>query len=405
MIISSLAVKGYRILGVAEAEITGNNFPERQQALPFHFKGLVAFYDPPKDNIRQVFNDFNEAGIVVKIITGDNALTTKAIAKQAGVPDAENVINGEELMKMDPTAMTKTIDDTTVFTRMFPEAKLAIVNALKNDNQVVAMIGDGVNDGPALKASHIGIAMGQKGTEIAKSAADLILVNDDLNKLVDAVASGRRIYTNIKKAVQYIISIHIPIILTVSLPLFLGWIYPNIFTPVHVIFLELIMGPMCSIVYENEPMEKNTMQQPPRKMSSTFLTWKEMRISILQGIMISAGVLFIYQYAVQNGASESLTRSMVFSTLVIANIFLSLVNRSFYYSFITTLQNRNALMWLVNLLTIILLIIILNLQLVADFFDVEALNKMQLLVVSLTSAFSVLWIEAWKWWNRRLKRD
>ena len=140
-------------------------------------------------------------------------------------------------------------------------------------------------------------------------------------------------------------------------------------------------------------------------MSSTFLTWKEMRISILQGIMISAGVLFIYQYAVQNGASESLTRSMVFSTLVIANIFLSLVNRSFYYSFITTLQNRNALMWLVNLLTIILLIIILNLPLVADFFDVEALNKMQLLVVSLTSAFSVLWIEAWKWWNRRLKRD
>ena len=310
-----------------------------------------------------------------------------------------------ELLKMDPMTMTKTIKDTTVFTRMFPEAKLAIVNALKNDNQVVAMIGDGVNDGPALKASHIGIAMGQKGTEIAKSAADLILVNDDLNKLVDAVASGRRIYTNIKKAVQYIISRHIPIILTVSLPLFLGWIYPNIFTPVHVIFLELIMGPMCSIVYENEPMEKNTMQQPPRKMSSTFLTWKEMRISILQGIMISAGVLFIYQYAVQNGASESLTRSMVFSTLVIANIFLSLVNRSFYYSFITTLQNRNALMWLVNLLTIILLIIILNLPLVADFFDVEALNKMQLLVVSLTSAFSVLWIEAWKWWNRRLKRD
>ncbi len=404
-IIESLAVKGYRILGVATAEMKGNNYPEKQESLPFHFKGFVAFYDPPKDNIREVFNDFKEAGIVVKIITGDNALTTKAIARQAGVPDAENVINGEELMRMDETAMTKTIHDTTVFTRMFPEAKLAIVNALKKDNQVVAMIGDGVNDGPALKASHIGIAMGQKGTEIAKSAADLILVNDDLNKLVDAVASGRRIYTNIKKAVQYIISIHIPIIFTVSLPLFLGWIYPNIFTPVHVIFLELIMGPMCSIVYENEPMEKNTMQQPPRQMSSTFLTWKEMRISILQGIIISAGVLFIYQYAVQNGASESLTRSMVFSTLVIANIFLSLVNRSFYYSFITTLKNRNPLMLVVNLLTIILLIIILNIPVVADFFNVEALSSKQLLIVTLTSAFSVLWIEGWKWWNRIFKRD
>src|SRR5690606_17271725 len=375
-----LAVKGYRILGVAKSDFKENDYPGKQQDIPFLFIGLLAFYDPPKKNIREVFTAFNEAGIIVKIITGDNAITTNAIARQAGVPDAESVMNGEELMKLDEAGMISAIHDTTVFTRMFPEAKLAIVNALKKDDQVVAMIGDGVNDGPALKAAHIGIAMGEKGTEIAKSAADLIVVDDKLNKLVDGVASGRRIYTNIKKAVQYIVSIHIPIILTVSLPLFLGWVYPNIFTPVHVIFLELIMGPMCSIVYENEPMEKNTMQQPPRKISNTFLSWNEMWLSVLQGLVISAGILFIYQHAVQNGADETLTRSMVFSTLVISNIFLSLVNRSFYYSFIESLKNRNSLMLLVNSLTVILLIIILRVPIVADFFKVDSLNSEQILM-------------------------
>src|SRR6218665_3183531 len=152
-------------------------------------------------------------------------------------------------------------EEKVLFTRMFPEAKLAVVNALKKKGEVVAMLGDGVNDGPALKAAHIGVAMGNKGTEIAKAAAALIITNDDLGKLITAIAAGRRIYSNIKKAIQYIISIHIPIILTVSMPLFLGWVYPEIFTPVHVIFLELIMGPTCSIVYECEPMEKNTIQK------------------------------------------------------------------------------------------------------------------------------------------------
>ena len=160
--------------------------------------------------------------------------------------------------------------NTNVFTRMFPEAKLKIINALKAENQIVAMTGDGVNDGPALKAAHIGIAMGKKGTEIAKQAASLILLEDDLSKMVDAIAMGRKIYTNLKKAIQYVISIHIPIILTVFIPLALCWIFPNIFSPIHIIFIELIMGPTCSIIYKNEPMEKNTMQKNPRALSSTF---------------------------------------------------------------------------------------------------------------------------------------
>ncbi|MEO6405545.1 MAG: HAD-IC family P-type ATPase, partial [Ferruginibacter sp.] len=241
--ITLLASDGYRVLGVGTSNFTGNDYPSNQQNLPFQFKGLVAFYDPPKKNIQKVLDDFYTAGISVKIITGDNAATTASIAKQIGFRGYEKTITGDELMKLDEAALQSCVMDTAIFTRMFPEAKLKIINALKTNNQIVAMTGDGVNDGPALKAAHIGIAMGKKGTEIAKQAASLILLEDDLSKMVDAVAMGRKIYANLKKAIQYIISIHIPIILTVFIPLAFGWIYPNILSPVHIIFLELIMGP------------------------------------------------------------------------------------------------------------------------------------------------------------------
>ncbi|MEP7318436.1 MAG: HAD-IC family P-type ATPase, partial [Panacibacter sp.] len=285
--LETLTQKGYRVLGVASTVFAGNDFPKTQQELKFHFAGLVAFYDPPKQNIEQVFKEFYNAGINVKIITGDNTATTMAIAKQSGFNTGGTAIEGDLLMKMKDDELQQQVSKTNIFTRMFPEAKLRIINALKSNNQIVAMTGDGVNDGPALKAAHIGIAMGKKGSEIAKNAAALVLADDDFSKMIDAIAMGRKIYTNLKKAIQYIISIHIPIILTVSLPLFFGWLYPNIFTPVHVIFLEVIMGPTCSIVYENEPIEKNTMQQPPRPFTTTFLSFREMLLSIIQGIMIT----------------------------------------------------------------------------------------------------------------------
>ncbi|MGZ8511136.1 MAG: cation-translocating P-type ATPase [Chitinophagaceae bacterium] len=402
-ILDELAAKGYRILGVASSTFNEKNFPEKQQALPFGFIGLVIFNDPPKPNIHQVFEQFYNAGIDVKIFTGDNAITTMAIARQAGIKNANTAIDGERLMMLDEQAMIQELHSNSIFTRMFPEAKLAAVNALKKDKQVVAMIGDGVNDGPALKAAHIGIAMGQKGTGIAKAAATLILVQDDLSKMVEAVASGRRIYANIKKAVQYIISIHIPIILTVAIPLFLGWVYPAIFTPVHVIFLELIMGPTCSIVYENEPMEKNAMQQPPRAMTSTFLSWREMGISIAQGLVISAGLLGMYQYTVQNGGSEEQTRTMVFSTLVFANVFLTLVNRSFYYSIFESFSSRNRLLISIITITLLLLVIMLYVKPVASFFKLVPLSFSSLSVCIITAAVSVFWFELWKW--RKRKRD
>lgn len=220
--IEAMATEGYRVLAVGEADFTGNGFPATQQEFHFVFKGLVAFYDPPKKNISTVLRDFYRAGIAVKIITGDNAETTGAIARQIAFQGADQCISGDALMKLSDNELGETVEAVNIFTRMFPDAKLKIINALKAKNEVVAMTGDGVNDGPALKAAHIGIAMGKKGTEIAKQAASLILLEDDLSKMVDAVAMGRRIYTNLKKAIQYIISIHIPIILTVFIPLALA---------------------------------------------------------------------------------------------------------------------------------------------------------------------------------------
>src|SRR5690554_4642339 len=398
--ISDFGKQGYRVLGVAKCCFEGDHFPEKQQDFSFEFLGFTVFYDPPKKDIQQVFQKIYDAGIKVKVITGDNADTTNAIARQAGIINHTPAVNGAEIIHHSEAELIELSKTTTLFTRMFPEAKLAMVNALKQNGEVVAMLGDGVNDAPALKAAHIGVAMGSKGTEIAKAAASLVITNDDLDKLITGIAAGRRIYANIKKAIQYIISIHIPIILTVSLPLFLGWIYPHIFTPVHVIFLELIMGPTCSIVYENEPMEKNTMQQKPRKMTETFLNFKELSISIIQGLLITVGVLVAYQFAVQNQSNEETTRAMVFTTLIFANVFLSLVNRSFIYSVLDSFKNKNKLFPLIIGTTLILLFAILYVPTFAEFFKVEGLTGQNLGISILIAAVSVLWFEGYKWWKR-----
>ena len=398
--IQEFGQQGYRVLGVAKCDFEGNNFPKKQQEFNFDFLGFTVFYDPPKQNIQQVFRKIYDAGIKVKVITGDNADTTNAISQQAGIKNNSPAVNGSEITHQSEAELMALSGETTLFTRMFPEAKLLVVNALKQSGEVVAMMGDGVNDAPALKAAHIGVAMGNKGTEIAKAAAALVITNDDLDKLIIGIEAGRRIYTNIKKAIQYIISIHIPIILTVSLPLFLGWIYPNIFTPVHVIFLELIMGPTCSIVYENEPIEKNAMQQKPRKMTETFLNWRELSISIIQGLMITVGVLFAYQLAVQNGASEETTRAMVFTTLIFANVFLSLTNRSFTYSLFESFKNKNILFSLVIGATLILLFAILYIPVFSNFFHISSLNLKDLGITILIAMVSVLWFEVYKWGKR-----
>jgi len=401
----AMSEKGYRVLGVGVAVFSGNNYPKTQQEFSFDFKGLVAFYDPPKANIKEVFETFYKAGIQVKIVTGDNALTTATIANQIGFRNSGKILNGDELMTMDDATLREKVMETNIFTRMFPEAKLKIIKALKENNQIVAMTGDGVNDGPALKSAHIGIAMGEKGTEIAKQAANLILIDDDFSKMTEAIAMGRKIYINLKKAIQYIISIHIPIIMIVFVPLVLGWIYPNIFSPVHIIFLEIIMGPTCSIIYENEPMEPTLMTQKPRPLTNTFFSLKEITISIIQGLVIALGLLFIYQYSIKNEFSEQLTRTMIFLTLISANIFLTLANRSFYYSIFTTLKYKNHLVTLIIGLTLLITGSLLIIPVFRTFFLFESVTFLHIALSAVIGFVSVFWIEIYKFFRRSKEKS
>ena len=218
-------------------------------------------------------------------------------------------------------------------------------------------------------------------------------MEDDLSKMVDAVSIGRKIYTNLKKAIQYIISIHIPIILIVFIPLALGWIYPNILSPVHIIFLELIMGPTCSIIFENEPLEKNTMSQKPRPFTTTFFNWKELSTSIIQGLAITVGALVVYQYSVSMALNEAQTRTMVFTVLIVANIFLTLVNRSFYYSIFTTMKYKNNLVLLIITITIVLTGLLLFVPPLTSFFEFQTPNFSQLAICIGTGFLFVIWFE------------
>lgn len=397
--VAAMAAEGYRVLAVGRAEAA--MLPPTQQELRFCFIGLLAFYDPPKHNVAAVLESFYNAGIDVKIITGDNSLTTAAIAKQIGFRGHENSMTGEELMKLSDSGLRTVVETIAIFSRMFPEAKLRIINALKANGQVVAMTGDGVNDGLALKAAHIGIAMGQRGTATAKDAASLVLVEDDLSKMVEAVAMGRRIYSNLRKAIQYIISIHIPIILIIFIPLLLGWAYPAIFSPVHVIVLELIMGPTCSIAFESDPMENNAMQKKPRALTVSLFNRKELGIALLQGIAVTAGLIAVYQYAAQKGFSEELARTLVFTTLVMANILLTEVSRSREYSVFTVARYKNALIGYILAATAALLVLTLMVPALRSLMTFSQVTWGQLLFCMGVAAVSVLWYEIFKYYKRR----
>jgi Ca2+-transporting ATPase len=398
--LDALAREGYRILGVGTVESLRGH-PASQDEFTFVFKGLIAFYDPPKENIRSVLQSFYKAGVDVKIITGDNPVTTSVIAAQIKFRNKDAVMTGDQLMNLSAEMLPNAVRNTSIFARMFPEAKLKIIEELKRQQEVVAMTGDGINDGPALKAAHIGIAMGQKGSQIAKHASSLILTDDNLERMVDAIAMGRRIYNNLKKAIQYIISIHIPIILIVFIPVAFGWLYPTVFTPVHVIFLELVMGPTCSIIYENEPIEKNLMIQPPRPASSTFFSLKELMLSIVQGLAITAGLIVVYWKAATGGNTEEAATTMVFTTLIAANITLTLVNRSFFYSIIETFHYRNRLIPLIIATTILIVLLVFLISPLRNFFGFQVLSFNEFSYCIFTGCVSVLWFEGYKFYKRR----
>lgn len=394
--VHAFASQGLRILGVGKGQWAGTEWPASQQEFNFRFLGLVAFQDPPKGNIAETIRVFQGAGIGVKMITGDYPETALAIAAQTGLSHNNKVLSGAEVLGMEESALQEQVKQVTIFARMFPEAKLKVINALKANGEVVAMTGDGVNDAPALKAAHIGIAMGQRGSEVAKSAASLVITDDDLAHMTDAVALGRKIYDNLKKAIRYIVSIHIPIILIVTLPLLLGWAFTDIFSPVHVIFLELIMGPTCSIMYENEPMEPGTMLRPPLVSGQNFLSFQQLSLSILQGLLITLGCLGSGYFYLQRGADPNTVRTVIFITLLFSNIFLTLVNRSFRYTVFRTAKYHNNLVPVVVGITLAFIAALLYIPWVTRLFRLDQLSWQVILGCMATALAATLWVDGWK---------
>ena len=391
-----MAAKGYRVLGVASASLEGDHYPDEQDDFKWEFEGLIAFFDPPKANVSAVFQKFYQAGLRVMMITGDHAATAKNIAQSIGLKGWENPLTGEEIMALSDAKLRKTVKETTVYARMFPDAKLKIVNALKANGEVVAMSGDGVNDGPALKAAHIGIAMGKSGTEIAKSAASLVLLKDNLDAMATAIRMGRRIYDNLRKAIRYIISIHLPIVLVVLLPLLFGWPFPHLLLPLHVIFLELVMDPIAAIAFENEPGERNLMRKPPRAADASLFSWKELIFSISQGLAITAAIFFMYYIALKQGKQEEGVRTMVFATLVFSNLFLAMANRSFVAPFHRTIFYKNRALPIILGISAAMLMAILYVPFLQHLFKMEAISAVDLGWCLLAGLASVVWFEIYK---------
>ncbi|HEY1115630.1 MAG TPA: cation-translocating P-type ATPase [Chitinophagaceae bacterium] len=397
-----LASDGYRVLGVARALYSGEALPQKQDDFAWQFIGLLCLYDPPKENVKEVLPQFYRAGIGVKLITGDYPETALNIATQVGLVHNNEYLSGDAVMTMPDADLKRVAGQVSIFARMFPEAKMRVINMLKEAGEVVAMTGDGVNDGPALKVAHIGIAMGKKGTDLARQTADLVLTDDNLEKVAIAVRQGRRIFSNIRKAVRYIISIHIPIILTASVPLLLGWAYPNIFTPIHVIFLELIMGPTCSIFFEREPAEEHVMSEPPHRRG--MFTRREAGISVAQGLVISIGVLGLYYSYMISGHSIEETRTVVFTTLVISNILLTFVSRSFTESLSSTIRYKNNLALPVFVASVIFLMAINYIPWLRGIFGLAPLEQTDLLICTGVALLSVSWFELYKFFRRGAER-
>jgi len=392
----NLGAKGYRIIGVAGATPNKTELPGDQDDFKWEFKGLLALYDPPKENVGDALKKISAAGIEIKLLTGDYSETAINIAGQVGIVNHLRCVIGEEIMNMNEEELSIVVKTTTVFARMFPDAKVKVITALKKSGEIVAMTGDGVNDGPALKISDIGIAMGKKGTETARLAADLVLTDDNIEKIVTAIYEGRKIFSNLVKAIRYIISIHIPIILTASLPLILGWKYPNIFTPVHVIFLELIMGPTCSIFFEKEPVEENNMGTGTRKRAKGLFTTGELITSIVQGLIITAGVLTLYYIFMNNQRSIEETRTIVFTTLVIGNVFLTFADRSFTKTIYHTSRYKNVLAPFVIILSSALLVLLHFVPSVRNLFQLSPISAGEFWICFATAFASVVWFEVYK---------
>jgi Ca2+-transporting ATPase len=392
-IVQGMAAEGLRVLAMAKATHHGAAWPAIQHEFEFQFLGLVGLADPLRPTVRQALKECGQAGIRVVMITGDYPETARTIAREAGLTVGE-VITGTELGSLNDGELAARIRHANVFARVTPEQKLRLVNALKADGEVVAMTGDGVNDAPALKAAHIGVAMGGRGTDVAREAAAIVLLDDDFASIVHAVRVGRRIYDNLKKAMAYILAAHLPIAGLTLLPLMLGW--PLVLTPVHIVFLEMVINPACSIVFEAEPEEAGIMRRPPRNSTDPLFGGKALVMSILQGLSVLAVVLVVYGYALHRGQLEGEARALAFTTLVLGNLGLILTNRSWLRTIPAMLAVPNAALWWVMGGTVTFLGLVLYLPGLRELFHFAPLHVDGLLLCFVAAGGSVLWFEAWK---------
>jgi Ca2+-transporting ATPase len=337
-----LARRGMRVLAAASARLLVDAPPASARDLPLEFAGLIGFVDPLRAGIREAVRECRSAGIRVVMITGDHPETARAIAAQAGI-EHEKVMTGPELARLGEPSLLERAPEVSVFARITPQQKLRIVTALKARGEVVAMTGDGVNDAPALRSAHIGIAMGQRGTDVAREASSLVLLDDDFNSIVRAVRLGRRIYDNLVKAVSYILAIHLPIAGLALLPIALG--KPLVLTPMLIAILELIIDPLCSVVLEAERDERDVMARPPRDPASELLSRPLLVTGFLQGALAILAVCSVFLYATLHGLPAETVRSMGFLALVCANYALIFANRSFSASPLAGFARPNPSLW------------------------------------------------------------
>jgi Ca2+-transporting ATPase len=342
----ALAQAGMRVLGVASTGLLTPALTQRPAAsprgLPFEALGLLGFADPLRASAPAAVAECRRAGIRVVMLTGDYALTAKAIARQAGI-EADTVLEGREIDGLSTAAFAARVRSTAVFARIQPQQKLRIVECLKADGQVVAMTGDGVNDAPAIKSAHIGIAMGGRGTDVAREASSLVLLDDDFSSIVATIRLGRRIYDNLRKATEYIVAVHIPIAGLALLPLLGG--LPLMLTPIHIAFLEMVIDPACSVVLEAEQEEDDVMQRPPRDTASRLLPPQRLRWALLQGTLVLGLLATVLLTSAATGRAESELRALVFTALVLMNMGLILVNRSFSASLAGAFRRPNRSLW------------------------------------------------------------
>lgn len=395
--ILALSSQGLRVIAIAYC------CPEDESKIPANitdcrltYLGIVGLADPPRESVKDDIAVCNRAGIRVIMITGDNGITASAIAKKVGIPGSDNIITGEALEAMSEEELKDAVKTVSIFSRVIPEHKMRIVKALKNNGEIVAMTGDGVNDAPALKYADIGIAMGKRGSEVSREAADLILMDDNFTTIVETVRDGRRIYDNIRKAVGYVFTIHIPVAAASLLAPFLG-IAPTalLLLPLHVVLLEVLIDPTCSIVLERQPAERDLMERAPRDPQEKLLTIGLLGKSVLQGIFIFAASFGSY-YAMLAGdsANAPVARAMGLSVIMLANLFLVQVNSSDRDFAINSAKRlfKDSVMWAVNLGTLALLWIILYTP-ISVYLKLAPLSTKQVLAALGLAAVSVLWYE------------